>query len=80
MVLLGAPDAVGICRQIVSIARYHLVPVLTAAQNVELPLLLFKMSGSERRERVRELLHLINTGQLAPPIAGERDAGSGTLK
>ena len=30
---------------------YHLVPVLTAAQNVELPLLLFRMSAAERRPR-----------------------------
>lgn len=38
---------------------YHLVPVLTAAQNVELPLLLFKMSGSERRERVATALSVV---------------------
>jgi putative ABC transport system ATP-binding protein len=38
---------------------YHLVPVLTAAQNVELPLLLFKMSGAERRERVKTALTIV---------------------
>lgn len=38
---------------------YHLVPVLTAAQNVELPLLLFKMSSRERRERVRTALEVV---------------------
>ncbi len=38
---------------------YHLVPVLTAAQNVELPLLLFKMSAAERRERVRTALNVV---------------------
>lgn len=38
---------------------YHLVPVLTAAQNVELPLLLFKMSSSERRDRVRTALDVV---------------------
>jgi len=38
---------------------YHLVPVLTAAQNVELPLLLFKMSSSERRERVATALKVV---------------------
>src|SRR5689334_18432556 len=27
---------------------YHLIPVLTAAENVELPLLLFKMSRADR--------------------------------
>ena len=30
---------------------YHLMPALTAAQNVELPLLLMKMSAAERRKR-----------------------------
>src|SRR5882672_1908382 len=38
---------------------YHLVPVLTAAQNVELPLLLFKMSGGERRQRVTTALTIV---------------------
>ncbi|HKB38028.1 MAG TPA: ATP-binding cassette domain-containing protein, partial [Gemmataceae bacterium] len=31
---------------------YHLLPVLTAYENVELPLLLFKMSAAERRRQV----------------------------
>jgi len=38
---------------------YHLVPVLTAAQNVELPLLLFRMSAGERRERVATALSIV---------------------
>ena len=38
---------------------YHLVPVLTAAQNVELPLLLFKMNRAERRERVQTALSVV---------------------
>lgn len=41
---------------------YHLVPVLTAAQNVELPLLLFRMSGGERRQRVRTALEVVGLG------------------
>jgi putative ABC transport system ATP-binding protein len=41
---------------------YHLVPVLTAAQNVELPLLLFKMSASERKERVKTALEIVGLG------------------
>ena len=41
---------------------YHLVPVLTAAQNVELPLLLFKMPGRERRERVKTALSIVGLG------------------
>lgn len=38
---------------------YHLVPVLTAAQNVELPLLLFRMSASERQQRVGTALEVV---------------------
>ncbi len=38
---------------------YHLVPVLTAAQNVELPLLLFRMSSAERRQRVITALNVV---------------------
>ena len=38
---------------------YHLVPVLTAAQNVELPLLLFRMSAAERRRRVETALQVV---------------------
>lgn len=38
---------------------YHLVPVLTAAQNVELPLLLFRMASSERKERVATALQVV---------------------
>lgn len=38
---------------------YHLLPVLTAAQNVELPLLLFRMSARDRRERVQLALSIV---------------------
>lgn len=41
---------------------YHLVPVLTAAQNVELPLLLFKMPAHDRRERVATALSVVGLG------------------
>ncbi|MBK8266856.1 MAG: ABC transporter ATP-binding protein [Planctomycetes bacterium] len=41
---------------------YHLVPVLTAAQNVELPLLLFKMAANERKERVKTALTIVGLG------------------
>ena len=37
---------------------YHLVPVLTAYENVELPLLLSKLSKKERHERVSRALEL----------------------
>ncbi len=38
---------------------YHLVPVLTAFENVELPLLLSPMSKRERRQRVETALSLV---------------------
>jgi len=41
---------------------YNLLPVLTALQNVELPLLLAKMSGAERRKRATFALELVGLG------------------
>ncbi len=41
---------------------YNLIPVLTAIQNVELPLLLVKMSGKERRRRALTALELVGLG------------------
>jgi len=41
---------------------YNLIPVLTALQNVELPLLLVKMSGKERKQRATTALELVGLG------------------
>jgi len=41
---------------------YNLIPVLTAIENVELPLLLVRMSPKERRERARLALDLVGLG------------------
>ena len=41
---------------------YNLIPVLTALENVELPLLLVKMSGAERRKRAETALGLVGLG------------------
>jgi putative ABC transport system ATP-binding protein len=38
---------------------YNLMPMLTAAQNVELPLLLTSLRGSERRKRVETALSVV---------------------
>jgi len=38
---------------------YHLIPVLTAYENVELPLLVRKLSGREREQRVMAALTLV---------------------
>jgi putative ABC transport system ATP-binding protein len=39
---------------------YNLIPVLNAYQNVELPLLLTKLSGAERRKHVETALGVVN--------------------
>jgi putative ABC transport system ATP-binding protein len=41
---------------------YNLIPVLTALQNVELPLLLHRMSGGERKKRAQTALELVGLG------------------
>ena len=38
---------------------YHLIPVLTAFENVELPLLITSLSRAERRKKVEEALDLV---------------------
>lgn len=38
---------------------YHLLPVLTAYENVELPLLLLPLSASQRRQQVETVLELV---------------------
>ena len=42
---------------------YNLLPVLTAARNVELPLLLTKLSKSERRKRVEVALRVVGLAE-----------------
>lgn len=42
---------------------YNLIPVLTASENVELPLLLTYLSRQERREHVKTALRLVGLGE-----------------
>ncbi len=42
---------------------YNLIPVLTAFQNVELPLLLTKLSKARRRQNVETALSIVGLGQ-----------------
>ena len=44
---------------------YNLMPTLTAAQNVELPLLLTKLSGKQRKERVKTALDIVGIADRA---------------
>ncbi len=54
---------------------YHLVPVLTAFENVELPLLLGTLSRKERRERVETALALVGLGDRMHHTPGELSGG-----
>src|SRR5918999_1489863 len=44
---------------------YNLLPVLTAAKNVELPLLLTKLGAGDRRRRVQTALSVVGLGERA---------------
>lgn len=55
---------------------YHLVPILTAFENVELPLLLDRSLGRrERRERVNAVLDLVGLSDRADHRPGELSGG-----
>jgi putative ABC transport system ATP-binding protein len=56
---------------------YNLIPVLTALQNVELPLLLHRMSGAERKKRAMTALELVGladrTGHYPRQLSGGQE-------
>jgi len=54
---------------------YNLMPMLTAAQNVELPLLLTHLSKAERREHVEAALALVNLADRAKHYPREMSGG-----
>jgi len=54
---------------------FHLVPRLTAAQNIELPLLLAGVAGRERTERVREALGALGLTERASHRPAELSGG-----
>jgi putative ABC transport system ATP-binding protein len=54
---------------------YHLVPVLTAFENVELPLLLFSLSKKERHARVETALSLVGLGDRIHHTPSELSGG-----
>ena len=54
---------------------YNLMPVLTAFENVELPLLLTPLSRKERRERVDVALSLVDLADRAEHYPGELSGG-----
>jgi len=54
---------------------YNLMPVLTAFENIELPLLLAPLSRRERRERVNMALALVDLTDRAEHYPGELSGG-----
>ena len=54
---------------------YNLLPVLTAARNVELPLLLTKLSSAERKRRVQVALSVVGLGERAKHFPRQLSGG-----
>jgi putative ABC transport system ATP-binding protein len=54
---------------------YHLLPVLTAYENIELPLLLLPLSGAERRRQVETALDLVGLGDRMKHRPGQLSGG-----
>ena len=54
---------------------FHLIPRLTAAENIELPLILTGISPAERKKRVDETLHAFNLSERARHRPAELSGG-----
>lgn len=54
---------------------YNLLPMLTAAQNVELPLLLTGLNKRQRRDRVDTILGLVGLGERRDHLPSELSGG-----
>lgn len=54
---------------------FHLLPTLTAAENVELPLQLNGVAPAQRRERVRSLLARVGVAERAAAFPGQLSGG-----
>ncbi|CAD6546618.1 ABC transporter ATP-binding protein [Paraburkholderia sabiae] len=54
---------------------YNLMPVLTAFENIELPLMLTRLSRKERHERVGLVLDMVNLGNRAHHYPSELSGG-----
>ena len=54
---------------------YNLIPVLTAYENVELPLHLTRITGQERREHVETALRLVNLADRMDHYPGQLSGG-----
>ena len=54
---------------------YNLLPVLTAARNVELPLLLTKLGAADRKKRVQTALSVVGLGERANHYSRQLSGG-----
>jgi len=54
---------------------FNLIPVLSARENVELPLLLKKLGKAERRERANTALRVVGLAERADHMPGEMSGG-----
>ncbi len=54
---------------------YHLLPVLTAYENIELPLLLLSLSGAERKRQVNTALELVGLSDRMKHRPGQLSGG-----
>ncbi|MBC8119311.1 MAG: ATP-binding cassette domain-containing protein, partial [Burkholderiaceae bacterium] len=54
---------------------FHILPHLTVAQNVELPLVLIGVARNERLTRVNELLSAVGLGERGPSMPRELSGG-----
>jgi putative ABC transport system ATP-binding protein len=54
---------------------FNLIPVLSAVENVELPLLLTKLSRAERRERGQTALRVVGLGERADHLPRQLSGG-----
>jgi putative ABC transport system ATP-binding protein len=55
--------------------RFYLLPMLTAEENIELPLREMNVASAERRSRVRELLEYVNLADRANHLPSQLSGG-----